>query len=432
MSWPVLVTALGIAAGAYGLIFSRYVHRALAALVGAVAMIVAGAALGFYSRAAAVASIDADTLWLLFGMMAIVGLLRETGFFQYVAIRAAKAARGNPTVLFLSLGAATAVASMFLDNVTTLLTVVPVTISVAEVLALPARPFLIMEAMASNIGGVGTLVGDPPNILIGSAAHLSFNAFLTHTLPVVVVVLGAVMAFLLVRLRRRGVPRPVNVAALLAMDERRALVQPQAMGKLVAVLGLVFALLASHRALGLTPGVIALLGAALCALVLRPTMEAFLRGVEWDLLVFLAALLVITGGLEASGALAAAGRWTVGLAGGSPLLLALILLWVGAMLSWVVSAIPTAVTLIALVRGLAGTGIPLTPLWWALALGIGLGATGTPLGSAANMTLVAVAERADESLGTAAWLRVGIPVAILSCLIASGFLWLGFATGWFL
>ncbi len=432
MGWPAVAAALGIAAGAYGLIFSRYVHRTLGALAGAVAMVVAGTALGFYSHPAAVASIDADTLWLLFGMMALVGLLRETGFFQYVAIRAAKAARGNPTVLFLSLGAATAVASMFLDNVTTLLTVVPVTISVAEVLALPAGPFLIMEAVAANIGGVGTLVGDPPNILIGSAADLSFNAFLTHTLPVAVVAFGAVMGYLLLRFRRGAPSRPVNVEALQAIDERRVLAQPQAMGWLLAVLGLVFALLAAHRALGLTPGVVALLGAALCALVLRPSMESFLRGVEWDLLIFLAALLVITGGLEASGALAAAARWAVGLAGGSVLLLALIVLWAGAVLSGVLSAIPTTVTLIGLVRGLAGTGIPLGPLWWALALGVGLGANGTPLGSASNMTLIAVAERAGQRLGTGAWLRDGVPAAVLSCLIASGFVWLGIVTGWFL
>lgn len=432
MSWPVLTSALAIFAAAYGLILSGYLHRTLAALVGAVGMIVAGSALGFYLPAAAVASIDADTLWLLFGMMAVVGLLRGTGFFQYIAIRAAKVARGNPTVLFLALGAVTAVASMFLDNVTTLLTVAPVTISVAELLAVPAGPLLLMEAMVANIGGVGTLVGDPPNVLIGSAAEFSFNAFLTHTLPVALVVFGVAMAVLVLRFRRRATSPAANVEAVMAMDERRALSHPQALAKLVVVLGLVFALFAAHSALGLTPGVIALLGAALCALTLRPTVESFLHGVEWDLLLFLAALLVITGGLEASGALGAVGRWTVDLAGGSVLFVALILLWVGAVLSWVVSSIPATVTLVALVRGLAGTGLPLTPLWWALALGVGLGANGTPLGSASNMVLLSIAERSDQSVDARAWLRAGIPIALLSCLIASAFLWLGIATGWFL
>lgn len=432
MGLPILVGALTVFGAAYGLIFSGYLHRTVAALVGAVAMIVVGSTLGFYPHQAAVASIDADTLWLLFGMMAVVGLLRETGFFQYIAIRAAKVARGDPAVLFVSFGVCTAVASMFLDNVTTLLTVVPVTISVAEVLAIPAGPLLMMEAVASNIGGTATLVGDPPNILIGSAAGLSFNEFLTHVLPVVLVVLAVAMAFLLVRFRRQATSRSSNVDAVMEMDERQVLTHPKAMGRLVAVLALVFVLFASHRAIGLTPGVIALLGATLSALILRPSIESFLRGVEWDLLIFLGALLVITGGLEASGALAVVGQWAVAAAGGSTLLLSLLLLWLGALLSWVVSAIPATVTLIALVRGLAGTGIPLTPLWWALALGIGLGANGTPLGSAANMVLISIAERAKQTVDARTWLRDGIPVAVLSCAVASLFLWLGIATGWFL
>ncbi len=432
MSGPVLATALAVFAIAYVLLFSGYLPRALAALAGAVAMIVVGTALGFYSPEAAVAAIDTDTLWLLFGMMALVGLLKETGFFQYVAIRAAKAARGNPTVLFLTLGLATAVASMFLDNVTTLLTVAPVTVSIADVLGLPVAPLLLMEAVAANIGGAATLIGDPPNILIGSAANLSFNAFLTHTLPVSVVALGLALGYLLIRFRRQALGAPRGAEAVMAMDERRVLSHPRAMRALVGVLGLVFVLFTAHGALGLTPGVVALLGAALCALLLRPSLEAFLRGVEWDLLIFLSALLVLTGGLEASGALGAVGRWTVSLAGGSTLALALLLLWIGAFLSWALSSVPVTVTLVALIRGLSGTGIPLTPLWWALALGVGLGASGTPFGSASNLVLTSIGEQADRPLTAGEWLRDGIPTTLLSCGVASLFLWLGIATGWFL
>ncbi|HAZ27570.1 TPA: citrate transporter, partial [Candidatus Acetothermia bacterium] len=176
MAWPCAVVSLAIFAAAYALIFSGYLQRTVAALIGAVGMVIAGKVLGFFPHGTVVASIDADALWLLFGIMVVVGLLRETGFFQYLAIRAAKLARGNPTVLFISLGVCTAVASMFLDNVTTLLTLAPITVSVAEVLALPAAPLLLMQAMAANIGGVATLVGDPPNVLIGSAADISFKS----------------------------------------------------------------------------------------------------------------------------------------------------------------------------------------------------------------------------------------------------------------
>jgi len=432
MSWPVLAAAISIFAAAYALIFFGRLHRTVGALVGAVAMVVAGTALGFFRPEAVVAAMDADTLWLLFGMMVLVGLLRETGFFQYIAIRAAKIARGNPTVLFISFGVCTAGASMFLDNATTLLTVVPVTVSVAEVLGLPVAPLLMMEAMMANIGGMATLVGDRPNVLIASAADLSFKSFLLRTLPVALVTFGVAMAFLAVRFRRTAAPNAQRLEALMAMDERRVLSQPQAMWKLLAVLGVVFALFGAHHVLGLTPAVIALIGAALSALVLRPNVETFLRGVEWDHLLFLAALLVITGGLEASGALGAMGRWALDLAGGSKVLLGLIVLWVGAILSWGLSSIPATVTLIAVIRGLGGTGVPLTPLWWALALGVGLGANGTPFGSLSNIVVLSIAEHTRQPLSARAWLRDGIPIALFSCLVASGFLWLGIATGWFL
>lgn len=432
MSWPVLAAAISIFAAAYALIFFGHLHRTVGALVGAVAMVVAGTALGFFRPEAVVAAMDADTLWLLFGMMVLVGLLRETGFFQYIAIRAAKIARGNPTVLFISFGVCTAGASMFLDNATTLLTVVPVTVSVAEVLGLPVAPLLMMEAMMANIGGMATLVGDRPNVLIASAADLSFKSFLLRTLPVALVTFGVAMAFLAVRFRRTAAPNAQRLEALMAMDERRVLSQPQAMWKLLAVLGVVFALFGAHHVLGLTPAVIALIGAALSALVLRPNVETFLRGVEWDHLLFLAALLVITGGLEASGALGAMGRWALDLAGGSKVLLGLIVLWVGAILSWGLSSIPATVTLIAVIRGLGGTGVPLTPLWWALALGVGLGANGTPFGSLSNIVVLSIAEHTRQPLSARAWLRDGIPIALFSCLVASGFLWLGIATGWFL
>lgn len=432
MNAAALVTASAIFVATYALMISGRVHRALAGLAGAAAMATAGISLRFFPREAVLASLDLDTLWLLFGMMALVGLLRETGFFQYVAIRATKFARGNPLVLFISLGLTTAVASMFLDNVTTLLTVVPVTISVTEILGLPAAPLILMEAIAANIGGTATLVGDPPNILIGSAGNLSFNAFLTHVAPVALVVLGATLALLVLRFRPLLTLRPEHVESVMAMDEKRALSDPKAMGKLLAVLGLVFVLFSLHGLLGLPPGLIALVGAAGSALLLGPSVEGFLRGVEWDLLLFLASLLILTGGLEHSGALGIVGRWVVAGTRGSLVILALILLWLGTLLSWVISSVPAAVTLVGLVRGMAAFGVPAGPLWWALALGVGLGASGSPLGSASNLVAQAIAERNKSRLTSGMWVREALPITLFGSALASFFLWLGIVTGWFL
>ncbi len=425
-------TASAIFVATYVLMATGVVHRALAALAGAVAMATAGILFGFYPMAEVAASLDLDTLWLLFAMMALVGLLRETGFFQFLAIRAAKLARGRPLVLFISFGVTTAVASMLLDNVTTLLTVIPVTISVTEILGIPAQPLILMEAVAANVGGAATLVGDPPNILIGSAGGLTFNDFLTRAAPVALIALVFSLAVLLLRFRSQVEGRPEQAETLRQMDERRAVSDPSTMKKLVGLLILTFVLFILHGPLGLPPGLVALIGASLGIYVLRPSVETFLRGVEWDLLIFLGSLFVLTGGLERSGVLNVLSRGIVRATGSSPLVLALMVLWVGAILSWFLSSVPAAVTLVGLVRGVAGAGVPVTPLWWALALGVGLGASGSPLGSASNLIAQALAQRSRYPLSARLWLREAGLLTVATCAMASLFVWLGVITGWYL
>ncbi len=403
---------------------SGRVHRTLAALVGSVAMMLGGTLAGFFPADEALGYVDVDTMWLLFGMMVIVGLLRRTGFFQYVAVGAAKLARGNPWVLLVAFGVVGALLSMLLDNLTTVLTMAPVTLSVADVLGVPALPFLLSSVILANTGGVATLVGDPPNVLIGSAAGFGFNDFLMVAAPVSLLMLLLSLVFFLVRFRRELSVRPENLEALAAMEPRAALSDHRGMGRLMVVLVVVVVLFVSHQLLGISPGLVALIGAALSGLILRPSIDDLLQGVEWDMLLFLAGLFIVVGGLEASGALLGISQVIAGLAE-APVVLAVVLLWLGCILCWSISAIPATMVLIPVVRSLGALGVPVAPLWWALVLGIGFGSNGTPLGTAANVAVLSVAERDGRPISTRRWLLVGMPLAFTGCVVGSLFLLLG-------
>ncbi len=424
MDWLALLVASVIFVATYALMFSARVHRAIAALAGAVAMMVAGSWVGFLPVEEALEHVDVDTVWLLFGMMVIVGLLRRTGFFQYVAVGAAKVARGRPWILLLSIGVVAAFLSMFLDNLTTVITIAPVTLSIAELLGVPALPFLLGSVLSANTGGVATLVGDPPNVLIGSAAGFGFNDFLTRSAPVSLVMLALTLLLLGVRFRRELAVPVANVETLAAMDPRAALTDKRSTGKLVMVLGLVVLLFVTHQYLGLSPGLVALIGAAVSGLVLRPSAEDLLEGVEWDMLVFLGGLFVVVGGLEESGVFTLLAEWVSGLAA-HPVAVAVAVLWLGSVLCWTISAIPTTIIMIAVVRSLGTLGVPIGPLWWALVWGIGFGANATPLGTAANMAILTVAERDGKPIALRAWLKAGLPAALLGCAVGSVVLWLG-------
>ena len=414
----------------YGLIFSERVHRTIAAMAGAVAMISAGIGLGFYDWETAVAAIDFNTIGLLLGMMIIVGILQKTGFFQYAAIVVAQWTRGNPWWLLLSLAGFTAVVSTILDNVTTIVMVAPVTMSIAEVVGVSAIPFLIAEAVCSNVGGVATLVGDPPNILIGSAANLSFNDFLSHLGPVVLVVL--LLTFLLLKFlfRRELAVPPKHVDSLMAMEARRALVDSGTMRRMLVVIGLTVVLYLIHDMLYLPPGLVALIGASAGLLWVRPKVEEVLAGIHWDVLLFFMGLFIVVGGLEAAGVL----RWVsthLGfLAKTGIILAALAILWVSALMSAVVDNIPFTIAMLPVIKGLAAQGVITGPLWWALALGVGFGGNATPIGATANVVAISVSERTQHPITVRHWLRSGTWLAALGCGVATLALVLGVSLGW--
>lgn len=422
-------SALAILVVAYALIFTEVIHRAYAALLGAVAMIMLGGWLGYYSQEAALASIDGNTMFLLMAMMLLVAMLRPTGAFEYLGIRLAKLAAGDPRRLLFYLCAAVSVLSMFLDNVTTVIIFAPLTVLVTRILNLNPAPFLIAEAMMSNIGGAATLVGDPPNIMIGSAGGIDFVRFLVHMGPMILPVWLVVMVLLLFLFRREL--RPVDAAAVVDLDENKAIHDPRALKRMVAVLSGVVVLFFVHHTLHWYPAFVSLIGLAIALVWLRPDPEKLMTKVEWSVLLFFGALFVLVGGVEASGLLHLVGAQLAAYARepGHLLATALLLMWVAAILSALVDNIPFTVTMIPIVAALEQQGVNVTPLWWALALGVGLGGNGTHIGATANVICIAEAERAqmpEARITPARWLRAGLPAMLASLGVASGVLTLFF------
>jgi Na+/H+ antiporter NhaD/arsenite permease-like protein len=403
----------------FAAILAERLHRTIVAMTGAAIMLIVGMLLGFYGQSQALESIDFNTLGLLLGMMILVRLLEETGFFEYVAIVTGKRSKGRPWLLLLILGAATTVLSMFLDNVTTVVLIVPVTILIAEILGISPVPLLMAEALLSNIGGAATLVGDPPNVLIGSAAELSFVSFLTHLGPIVLVSWLLAIVILRWSFRRELAERPRHLDALEHLDERQALHNPKNAVRILIVLAGVILFFFLEGSLHLQPAVIALTGAALGLLWIRPDVEETLRHVEWGVLLFFAALFVLTGGLEASGLLGQAARTVSGLAQTNPLAASLGLLWVAAILSAVVDNIPFTIAMIPVIQELGDLGLVITPFWWALALGAGLGGNGTPIGATANVITVALSGKTRTPITTKIWLRTGLPVTVATLIVAT-------------
>jgi Na+/H+ antiporter NhaD/arsenite permease-like protein len=412
----------------FAVILGERVHRTIAAMAGAAVMLVVGMLLGFYSQASALAAVDFNTLGLLLGMMILVRLLEQTGFFEYIAILTAKRVGGRPWLLLLVLAGATTLLSMFLDNVTTVVLIVPVTILIAQILGLSPLPLLMAEALLSNIGGVATLVGDPPNVLIGSASGLSFTAFLTHLGPIVAVTWLVAIGILRVVYRHEMAERPRNSAALAGLNENQALRDPVGVRKILIVLAAVVLLFFLHGSLHLQPATVALMGAAAALIWVRPDVEETLRHLEWSVLLFFAALFVLTGGLAASGVLGRVAALLAEPAKNNPLAASLALLWVAAIISAVVDNIPFTIAMLPVIQDLSGLGVGVLPFWWALALGAGLGGNGTPIGATANVITVALSGKTHTPITTRRWLRSGLPVTIATCVVASALFALLF--GW--
>ena len=419
--------ALTIFLVAFFFIATEKANKVKVVLVAAGLMAVFGLVPGsevFYSEHA---GIDWNVLFLLFGMMIIVGIVKQTGVFDYLAIWAAKKARGRPYRLMVMLMAITAIASPFLDNVTTIMLVAPVTIVVCNRLRIAAQPYLIAEVLASNIGGAATLIGDPPNIIIGSRAGLTFTDFLVHMAPIVAVVFVVFVLLTKVLFRKSFQYNAEHVEAVMALQERRAITDPAMLRRCLIVFAGVVAGFGLHSVLHLDPAIVALVGAGVMLLVTRADVNDVLAEVEWPTLTFFMGLFVMVAGLVHTGVIETVGTWAVSAFGDNYFAAATALLFGSSVLGAFFDNIPYVATMTPVVEGMVaeipdtGTG---RALWWSFALGADFGGNGTAVAASANVVALGIAARAGHRISFWQFTRYGIVVTLVSTAMAWGYVWL--------
>ena len=420
-----IVVAIVIFTVVYILIAAERINRVAAALGGAGLMLalgVVGADDAFFSQDT---GIDWNVIFLLFGMMVIVGVLRQTGIFEYVAIWAAKRAGGRPFRVMVLLCLITAVASAALDNVTTVLLIAPVTLLVCEQIGVRPVPFLIAEALASNIGGTATLVGDPPNLIVASRSGLGFNDFLVNMGPIVLLMLLAFVGLARILFRKDFVADPEQVDRVMQLDEREAIENPSLLWRSLVVLALVLAAFSLHGVLHIAPSVVALLGAGVLVAISRLRPESYLAEVEWATLLFFAGLFILVGSLVKTGAIARVAAAVGGVAGDSVPAAMMLILWGSAALSAIVDNIPFVATMSPVVDQLVRGNGPLggqNGLWWALVLGADLGGNATAIGASANVVVAGIAKRSGHPISFWEFTKYGSLVAVVTLGIATPYL----------
>ena len=403
---------------ALALIVVEWVQRTKVALAGAAAMVL----LGVIDQENAIEAIDWATLGLLAGMMIIVGLTEPTGVFTFLALRVAQLSRGHPIALVFLLALVTGVLSAFLDNLTAILLVVPITLLIADLLRISPIPLVLVEVVASNIGGTATLIGDPPNIMIGSARpELSFVDFIVNLAPVALVTLLVVTAGLAVVFRSKLYVAPERALEIAALDAARDMREARHVGRTLAVLLGTIAAFFLHTLLHVEPAVVALTGATVMLLVAADDVEAALERVEWSTLFFFLGLFVMVGGLETQGVIEEVAEWLADVTGGSSTAEGLAILWGSAAGSAAVDNIPFTAAMIPVVENLQGDEFD-DGLWWALALGACFGGNATMIAAAANVAATRITERNGQPISFLRFLAVGVPVTIVSLVLATAYL----------
>ncbi len=426
-----LLVSLAIFVLTYAVIVTEKINRSVVALLGAGLMIFAGV----LNQAEAFHGIDLNTISLLTGMMVIVAVTQKSGVFQYVAVKAAKVVKADPWGLLVMLSVVTAVFSALLDNVTTVLLIAPVTLLITDALRISPYPYLFSVIFASNIGGTATLIGDPPNIMIGSAARLTFNDFLSNLGPVAAVVMALLLIPVYFIWGRKLHASAENRALVMAFNERESITDARLMKQALFVIALVIAGFVLAHSIGQEPGTIAMFGAALLLLLRVYDRNAEEQShvihktfgeVEWITIFFFIGLFVVVAGIEKAGALEYMAHQIVDWTGGDFAVTAYVILWVSAVLSAVVDNIPFVATMIPVIQSMGGVFTPeqVNTLWWSLALGACLGGNGTLVGASANLVVAGFAERAGQPIRFLPFMLMAFPLMLGSIAVSSAYLWL--------
>ncbi len=417
--------AVVIFIAAYALIISEKVHRTIVGIFGAMLMIIAG----IISQETAIHHIDFNTLGLLMGMMIIVNITSETGLFNFLAIWAAKKVKAQPVKLLVALSALTAVCSGLLDNVTTVLLTVPVTFNIAAQLKVDVKPFLMAQIISSNIGGTATLVGDPPNIMIGSAVGLSFMDFIYNlTLPAIIIFVVTI-GIMLIMYGSKLHTQPELQDKVMRLDEYSQIADPLLLKKCLFVLAITMSMFVMHSTLGLETATAALSGAGLLLLITYSHNEEkiakVLSKIEWLAIFFFAGLFVLVGALVETGVIKMLAEEAIAITEGNVFFTAMIILWMSALASAFIDNIPFVATMIPLIKDMGAMGLSnLEPMWWSLALGACLGGNGTLIGASANVVVASMAAQRGKPISFISFMKTAFPLMILSIVISMAYVWI--------
>lgn len=415
--------AVGVFLLVMAAIISEKVHRSVAALAGAVVLLLTHV----LTIETAADYVDLNTIGVLVGMMLFVAVVKSSGLFEYIAIWSAKLTRGQPMAILAVFAVITAVLSAFLDNVTTVLLIGPMTIAITQILEVNPVPFLLSQIMASNIGGTATLIGDPPNIMIGSAAGLSFADFIVNTGPVVLIILAVVVAIFFLMYRGNLHVESENMEKVLTLDEKLTIKDASLLRKSVIMIVLVVVGFIFHAQLGIESATVALTAAGVMLLIGGQDAEDVILGVEWSTILFFIGLFVVVGGLNSTGVIAMLANGMLELVGDNEVLAIVLVLWASALISAFLDNIPFVATLIPMIQTMQQGGMDVLPLWWALSLGACLGGNGSLIGASANVVLAGVSAKNGYPITFMSYLKKGFPLMLLSVAICTVYLLIRFA-----